>query len=134
MPSSPPPVPVFKSHCTCTIFIIFLPALLSPFCTSFLTSRSCDNMPTAPCNFTYRYRQTDGWGGGLGWGGCGGGGGPVNMTVQIRYLVCTIFYRFVPAVPDIGARYKIGTVLVSASITGQYRLSGTGQYRFHTNI
>ena len=38
------------------------------------------------------------------------------------------------AVPDIGARYKIGTVLVSASITGQYRLSGTGQYRFHTNI
>ena len=52
----PPPVPVFKSHCTCTIFIIFLPALLSPFCTSFLTSRSCDNMPTAPYNYTYRYR------------------------------------------------------------------------------
>ena len=59
---------------------------------------------------------------------------PVNMTVQIRYRICTIFYRFVPAVPDIGARYKNGTVLVSASITGQYRLSGTGQYRFHTNI
>ena len=38
------------------------------------------------------------------------------------------------AVPDIGARYKSGTVLVSASITGQYRLSSTGQYRFHTNI
>ena len=59
---------------------------------------------------------------------------PVNMTVQIRYRICTIFYRFVPAVPDIGARHKNGTVLISASITGQYRLSGTGQYRFHTNI
>ena len=56
IPTAPPPVPVFKSHCTCTIFIIFLPALLSPFCTSFVASRSCDIMPTAPCNYTYRYR------------------------------------------------------------------------------
>ena len=56
---------------------------------------------------------------------------PVNMTVQIRYRICTIFYRFVgQAVLDTGARYKIGIVLISASITGQYRLSGTGQYRF----
>ena len=57
----------------------------------------------------------------------------VNMTVQIRYCINTILYRSIPAVPGNGLRYKNGTGLVSASITDQYRLSGTDWYRFHTD-